>query len=67
MSNRDEFDTSRKSVASDDHVARDDIAAHTGVEAVKATHKVYGKYSRWCLFIGYVPWTLAKNFLELIL
>ncbi|PBL02673.1 MFS general substrate transporter [Armillaria gallica] len=52
MSNRDEPDTSRKSVASDDHVARDDIAAHTGVEAVKATHKVYGKYSRWCLFIG---------------
>ncbi|KAK0190827.1 drug:h+ antiporter [Armillaria mellea] len=49
-----ELDTSRKSVASDDHVARDnsDIAAHTGVEAVKATHKVYGKYSRWCLFIG---------------
>ncbi|KAK0242891.1 drug:h+ antiporter [Armillaria nabsnona] len=52
MSNRDEPDTSRKSVASDDHVARDDIAAHTGVEAVKATHKVYGKYSRWCLLIG---------------
>ncbi|KAK0491142.1 drug:h+ antiporter [Armillaria novae-zelandiae] len=49
-----ELDTSRKSVASDDHVAHDnsDIAAHTGVEAVKATHKVYGKYSRWCLFIG---------------
>ncbi|SJL02116.1 related to siderophore iron transporter mirC [Armillaria ostoyae] len=52
-----ELDTSRKSVASDDHVTRDnspdsDVAAHTGVEAVKATHKVYGKYSRWCLFIG---------------
>ncbi|KAK0482096.1 drug:h+ antiporter [Armillaria luteobubalina] len=49
-----ELDTSRKSVASDDHVVRDDpdVAAHTGVEAVKATHKVYGKYSRWCLFIG---------------
>ncbi|KAK0453763.1 drug:h+ antiporter [Armillaria borealis] len=52
-----ELDTSRKSVASDDRVARDnspdsDVAAHTGVEAVKATHKVYGKYSRWCLFIG---------------
>ncbi|KAK0230661.1 drug:h+ antiporter [Armillaria fumosa] len=49
-----ELDTSRKSVASDGHVVRDDsdIAAHTGVEAVKATHKVYGKYSRWCLFIG---------------
>lgn len=49
-----ELDTSRKSGASDDHVVRDDsdVGAHTGVEAVKATHKVYGKYSRWCLFIG---------------
>ncbi|KAK0468474.1 drug:h+ antiporter [Desarmillaria tabescens] len=55
MSKRDEPESSRKSVASDDRVSRDnssDVAAHTGVEAVKATHKVYGKYSRWCLFIG---------------
>ncbi|KAK0206671.1 drug:h+ antiporter [Desarmillaria ectypa] len=55
MSVKEEPDPSRKSVASDDYVSRDnssDIVAHTGVEAVKATHKVYGKYSRWCLFIG---------------
>jgi hypothetical protein len=33
---------------SDDHVFAN------GVKAVEATHKVYGKYSRWFLFIGYV-------------
>ncbi|KAG7449141.1 drug:h+ antiporter [Guyanagaster necrorhizus] len=55
MLKKEELDTSRKSVTSEDRVSHDgstDIAAHTGVEAVKATHKVYGKYSRWCLFIG---------------
>lgn len=26
--------------------------AHVGVRKVEATHKVYGKYSKWALFIG---------------
>lgn len=30
-----------------------DIVAHKGVKLVEATHKVYGKYSKWFLFIGY--------------
>ncbi|KAF8149148.1 drug:h+ antiporter [Crassisporium funariophilum] len=29
-----------------------DLAAHHGVKAVEATHKVYGKYSKWFLFIS---------------
>ncbi|PPQ72102.1 hypothetical protein CVT26_006880 [Gymnopilus dilepis] len=29
-----------------------DVVAHYGVKTVEATHKVYGKYSKWCLFIG---------------
>ncbi|KAF8887863.1 drug:h+ antiporter [Gymnopilus junonius] len=29
-----------------------DAAAHGGVKAVEATQKVYGKYSKWFLFIG---------------
>jgi hypothetical protein len=26
--------------------------SHTGVKTVQATHKVYGKYSKWFLFLG---------------
>ncbi|KAG6816467.1 hypothetical protein H0H87_005827 [Tephrocybe sp. NHM501043] len=29
-----------------------DIAAYVGVKTVEATHKVYGKYSKWALFIS---------------
>ncbi|KAF9457293.1 drug:h+ antiporter [Collybia nuda] len=29
-----------------------DSAAHIGVKTVEATHKVYGKYSKWALFIS---------------
>ena len=25
----------------------------TGIKTVEATHKVYGKYSKWFLFVGY--------------
>ena len=28
--------------------------AHFGVKAVEAAEKVYGRYSKWFLFIGYV-------------
>lgn len=28
--------------------------AHAGVTKVQATLRIYGRYSRWCLFIGYV-------------
>lgn len=28
-------------------------SAHLGVKTVEATHKVYGKYSKWALFIRY--------------
>ncbi|KAG6814897.1 hypothetical protein H0H93_011822, partial [Arthromyces matolae] len=34
--------------SSDEDVA----AAHFGVKTVEATHKVYGKYSKWFLFLG---------------
>jgi hypothetical protein len=27
------------------------LEAHQGVKLVEATHKVWGKYSRWALFI----------------
>ncbi|KAG6840370.1 hypothetical protein C0991_007145 [Blastosporella zonata] len=30
----------------------EDIAAYAGVKTVEATHKVYGKYSKWALFIS---------------
>jgi hypothetical protein len=26
--------------------------SHIGVKTVQATHKVYGKYSKWFLFLG---------------
>ncbi|EAU93687.1 ferrichrome-type siderophore transporter [Coprinopsis cinerea okayama7 len=29
-----------------------EIAAHVGVRNIEATHKVFGKYSKWCLFIS---------------
>lgn len=28
--------------------------AHAGVKKVEAAQRVYGRYSRWCLFIGCV-------------
>lgn len=28
--------------------------AHAGVRRVEAAQRVYGRYSRWCLFIGCV-------------
>ena len=31
--------------------------AHLGVKTVEAAEKVYGKYSKWWLFIGYAPRT----------
>ncbi|KAF5368687.1 hypothetical protein D9615_010309 [Tricholomella constricta] len=30
----------------------EDGVAHLGVKTVQATHKVYGRYSKWALFIG---------------
>ena len=30
-----------------------DLESHASVKTVEATQKVYGKYSRWFLFIGY--------------
>lgn len=33
--------------------------AHAGVKKVEAAQRVYGRYSRWCLFVGCVlspPW-----------
>ena len=30
-----------------------DVESHAGVNTVEATQKVYGKYSRWFLYIGY--------------
>lgn len=32
--------------------SRDEIEAHAGVAVVKATHRVYGRYSKWALFTG---------------
>ncbi|KAG6890842.1 hypothetical protein C0992_012481 [Termitomyces sp. T32_za158] len=32
--------------------ATEDVVAYEGVKTVEATHKVYGKYSKWFLFIG---------------
>ncbi|KDR72260.1 hypothetical protein GALMADRAFT_253088 [Galerina marginata CBS 339.88] len=29
-----------------------DAVAHHGVKTVEATHKIYGKYSKWFLFVG---------------
>jgi hypothetical protein len=34
--------------------------AHAGVKKVEAAQRVYGRYSRWCLFIGYVQLTTAQ-------
>ncbi len=43
-----------KSVSSEvPHHGAEEVVAHGGVAKIKATHKVYGKYSRWFLFIGY--------------
>jgi len=30
----------------------DEVAAHEGVKAIEATHKVYGRYTKWFLFVG---------------
>ena len=35
--------------------------AHVGVKAVEAAEKVYGKYSKWFLFVGYVSGSLHLN------
>lgn len=35
--------------------------AHLGVKTVEAAEKVYGKYSKWFLFIGYVYFQLDRN------
>lgn len=29
--------------------------AHVGVKTVEAAERVYGRFSKWFLFIGYVP------------
>ena len=34
--------------------AEDVAVAHSGVAMVEATHRVFGKYSKWALFISYV-------------
>ncbi|KAK0471517.1 drug:h+ antiporter [Armillaria novae-zelandiae] len=42
-----------KSVSSEvPHSGAEEVVAHGGVAKIKATHKVYGKYSRWFLFTG---------------
>ena len=33
--------------------------AHLGVKAVEAAERVYGRYSKWFLFIGYVATSAA--------
>ena len=34
--------------------------AHVGVKKVEAAEKVYGRYSKWFLFIGYVFTSLMR-------
>ena len=34
--------------------------AHVGVQRVQAALRIYGRYARWCLFIGYA------NFLTIV-
>ena len=44
--------------------------AHLGVKAVEAAEKVYGRYSKWLLFIGSVlrlPYRLVLNRLPYLL
>ncbi|KAF8198595.1 drug:h+ antiporter [Pholiota molesta] len=43
---------SEKGVPGDASAESVDTVAHLGVKTVEATHKVYGKYSKWFLFIG---------------
>ena len=38
--------------------------AHVGVKTVEAAEKVYGRYSKWFLFIGYVPVLLSALYLD---
>ena len=40
-----------KSTSDNVHSVSDVV--HLGVKTIQATHKVYGKYSKWFLFIGY--------------
>ena len=35
--------------------------AHLGVKAVEAAEKVYGRYSKWFLFIGYVRFQVSST------
>ena len=37
-----------------------DVESHAGVNTVEATQKVFGKYSRWFLFIGYSSFFLSS-------
>jgi hypothetical protein len=30
-----------------------EVEAHAGVRAIEATNKVFGKYSKWAMFIRY--------------
>lgn len=42
-----------KSISSEaPHLCAEEVVAHSGVAKIKATHKVYGKYSKWFLFVG---------------
>ena len=41
-----------KAIEEEIHAEED---AHLGVKAVEAAEKVYGRYSKWFLFVGYVP------------
>lgn len=43
--------------------AESDVVAHAGVKKVEATHKVFGKYSKWMLFIRYAFATHSVQFL----
>ena len=47
-------DTSRGNHAGAYVISAEEEASHIGVKRVEATHKVYGKYSKWALFIGFV-------------
>ena len=38
--------------------------AHLGVKKVEAAEKVYGKYSKWFLFLGCAPSPLLFSFLR---
>jgi len=35
-------------------ISSEEEYVHQGVKTVEATNKIFGKYSKWALFVGYV-------------